>query len=926
VGGNALAKYCQATSAISIFYCVMVYFYFWVVDCLSFLDSIERGDALILEEKELLHYGIIRRSGRYPWGSGKNENTHNKLLLDHIEMLQEKGLSEKEIANGLGMSVKELRAERSIVRNQTRQAQIGLAQRYKDKGWGPTAIGERMKIPESTVRSYLAPGAKDKADVLETTSKMLMSEVDKKGIVDVGRGVENYVGVKRSRFDVAVEMAKMHGYEVHTVPQRQVATGENTQRKVLCTPGMTQKQAWENRDNIQLIQSYSETGGRSFAVLHPPLKINPKRVGIVYGPDGGNQADGMIYVRPGVKDVSLNGAKYAQVRVAVGDDHFLKGMAVYKDDLPSGVDIQFHTKKEDSGNKLDAMKKNESEGYGPNGEHPLLRSTKRQITDNTGTPDEHVISAMNLVNEPGEWEKWSKNLSSQMLSKQSRQLAKTQLDMTYEKREFQYQDIMKLTNEVVRKRLLKNFSEATDAAAVHLKAAALPRVGNHVILPIPSMKPNEIYARNYSNGERVVLIRHPHGGPFEIPELIVNNKHAEARRLLGDSRDAVGINHVVAQRLSGADFDGDTVLVIPNDRGHITTAPALEGLKDFDPQASYPEFPGMKVMSNTQTEMGKISNLITDMALAGAPSSHMVRAVKHSMVVIDAEKHRLDYRRSANDLGIKDLKEKYQSGGASTIISRAGSEQRVPHRKPRSAAEGGPINKETGQLEWVPTGKPNYKTGKPLTKKSSRMAETTDAFTLVTQGHPMELLYATHANKLKALATKARLSYVNTPAPKQSPSAKEVYKKEVASLNTKLDLAQRNAPLERQAQALANANISARYNANPTMDKDTLKKIKFQALEEARTRTGAKKHQVKFSDDEWNAIQAGAISAHKLNQILDHADMESVYEHATPKTDILMTPTRKARADAMEAAGYERADIAKQLGVSLSTLDKAMKG
>jgi hypothetical protein len=882
--------------------------------------------SVLLEESELRHYGIIRRSGRYPWGSGENENTHNKLLTDYIEELQSKGLSEKQIAVGLDMTVKELRAEKSIVRSQTRQSQIIMAQRLKDKGWGPTAIGQRMNIPESTVRTYLAPGAKDKADVLETTSKMLMSEVDQKKMIDVGRGVENYAGVKRSRFDVAIEMAKMHGYEVHNVPIRQVGTGETTQRKVLCAPGITQKEAWANSDKIQLIQSYSETGGRSFASLHPPLKISPKRVGVVYGPDGGSQADGMIYVRPDVKDVSLGGNKYAQVRVAVGDDHFLKGMAVYKDGLPPGVDLQFYTKKENSGNKLDAMKKNEQEGYGPNGEHPLLRSTKRQITDNTGTPDEHVVSAMNLVNEPGEWEKWSKNLSSQMLSKQSRQLAKTQLDMTYERREFQFQDIMKLSNAVVRKRLLKNFSEATDAATVHLKAAALPRIGNHVILPIPSMKPNEIYAKNYSNGERVVLIRHPHGGPFEIPELIVNNKHAEARRLLGDSRDAVGINHVVAQRLSGADFDGDTVLVIPNDRGHITTSPALEGLKDFDPQASYPEHPGMKVMNNTQTEMGKISNLITDMALAGAPTSHMVRAVKHSMVVIDAEKHRLNYRASYNDNGIKDLKQKYQTGGASTIISRAGSEQRVPHRKPRPAGEGGPINIETGQLEFVPTGKPNYKTGKPLMKKSTRMAETTDAFTLVTQGHPMELLYATHANKLKALATKARLAYVNTPTPKQSASAKEVYKKEVASLNVKLDLAQRNAPLERQAQSIANANISARYNANPTMDKDTLKKIKFQALEEARTRTGAKKHQVTFTDHEWDAVQAGAISAHKLNQILDHANMENVYEHATPKGDILMTPAKKASAKAMLAAGYERADIARQLGVSLSTLDKSTKG
>ena len=47
----------------------------------------------------------------------------------------------------------------------------------------------------------------------------------------------------------------------------------------------------------------------------------------------------------------------------------------------------------------------------------------------------------------------------------------------------------------------------------------------------------------------------------------------------------------------------------------------------------------IKIMKNTQTEMGKISNLITDMTLKGATQDELARAVRHSMVVIDAEKH-----------------------------------------------------------------------------------------------------------------------------------------------------------------------------------------------------------------------------------------------------------------------------------------------
>jgi hypothetical protein len=886
---------------------------------------------VLIEEDDLLHYGIIRRSGRYPWGSGNNENQHNKMFIDHIEDLKSKGLSEGTIAEGLGMTINQLRAERSIARAQQKQAQIVMAQRLKDKGWGASAIGRHMEIPESTVRTLLAPGAKDKADVLETTANRLMKDVDEKaktspdnkGMVDVGSGVENYIGVPRSRLDVALQMAHMHGYELHVVPIRQIATGKDTKGKVLCSPGTTQKHAFVNRDKIGLLQTYSDDGGRTFSPTktHEPIKINPKRVGVIYGPDGGKEADGMIYVRPGVKDVELGGSKYAQVRVAIGNDHFLKGMAMYKDDLPEGIDIQFNTNKSDTGNKLDAMKSNADEGYGPDGEHPLLRSTRRQILADAGTPDERVTSAMNLVNEEGDWAKWSKSLSSQMLSKQSRVLAKTQLDMTYERRKFQLQDINKLTNPVVRKKLLKNFYEATDSASVHLKAAALPRVGQHVILPIASMKPTEIYAPNYSSGERVVLIRHPHGGTFEIPDLIVNNRHAEARRLLGDSRDAVGINHAVAQRLSGADFDGDTVLVIPDSRNQFKITPALNELKNFDPKHSYPGYPGMKVMTNTQTEMGKISNLITDMSLAGAPLSEIARAVKHSMVVIDAEKHGLDFKTSYNDNGIKQLKQKYQSGGASTIISRARAEKQVPDRRLGRVSEGGPINLVTGEYNYVPTGKTSYKTGKPAMTKSTKLREASDAFALV-KGHPMELLYAQHANKLKALANQARLDWVKTPTPKRSPSAARAYSKEVASLDAKLDLALRNRPLERQAQLIANANIKARYNANPNMDPDTRKKIEYQALTEARRRTGAQKNDIVITAQEWDAIQAGAISTNKLTQMLEKADMKVVYEHATPKDQVLMTPAKTASAKAMLAAGYDREDVARHLGVSLSTLDR----
>ena len=117
----------------------------------------------------------------------------------------------------------------------------------------------------------------------------------------------------------------------------------------------------------------------------------------------------------------------------------------------------------------------------------------------------------------------------------------------------------------------------------------MPRQATKVILPSNRVKPTEIFAPTFENGERVALVRYPHAGLFEIPELTVNNRSREVAKMFGlgkdgTARDAVAIHPKVAEHLSGADFDGDHVVVIPNKRGQITKKPPLEGLKGFDPQ------------------------------------------------------------------------------------------------------------------------------------------------------------------------------------------------------------------------------------------------------------------------------------------------------------------------------------------------------
>lgn len=883
---------------------------------------------VIEEEKYLAHYGILRKSGRYPWNSGKTQDARNRSFISTIDELKKEGMSETEIVKFLDLpSTTALRAAKSIAKSEIKAADISQAQRLKEKGMSNVAIGERMGINESSVRALLTPSANRKADVLETTSNMLKKQVEEKKYLDIGSGQEYHVGVSSTQFNIAVARLKEEGYTVHQIfiPQVGTKSGQYTNTKVLAGKGVTLKEVNQNRALIRQITETTDDGGITYGAPLPPLSVNPNRIKVRYAEEGGSKFDGVMYLRPGVSDLSLGGASYAQVRILVGKNKYLKGMALYKDDLPDGIDIEFNTNKSNTGNKLDALK-----DISADPDNPFGAMISRQIYKTDKNGKRILTSSVNIVNEEGNWFEWSRNLSTQFLSKQKPSLAQTQLDMTFESKLAEFERISKLTNPTVRKKLLETFADETDSSAVHLKAASLPRQSTHVILPLDKIVPSQIYAPNFKNGEKVVLVRHPHAGPFEIPELTVNNRNYEGRKILGNAKDAVGIHHSVAQILSGADFDGDTVLVIPNDSGKISRKSPLSGLKDFDPQTAYPYYEGMRTMSKSakQRQMGDISNLITDMTIRGANSSELAAAVRHSMVVIDAEKHKLNYKQSAIDNGISNLKRKYQGSaksGATTLISRAKKEVPVPERKLRSFSAGGPVDKKTGKLVYVPTGKTYVDAqGKTVQKKTriEELAITDDAFTL-SSGMQIENIYAEHSNKLKNLANQARKEAVNTKRAEYSPSAKKVYAKEVESLNAQLIVAKRNKPLERQAQIVANTIIKSKLEEMHDLDDSDMKKIKAQALNVARARTGAKKIRVNVSPKEWEAIQAGAISDSMLQDILANADLDVIRDYATPKEAVKMTTTKSNRAKAMLASGYTRAEVASALGVSTSTLDKA---
>lgn len=662
------------------------------------------------DEDVIMHYGMPRRSGRYPWGSGKDPYQRTRDFISRVDELKAKGWKEtpENIKEEFGLTTTEYRIEQKIAKNYRRTLNVAKAKSLREDGLSNSEIGRRMGVNESTVRSWFNAESEARMNGAQNTANFLKEHVDKKGMIDVGSGVELELNISKEQLNTALYMLEREGYHVYKGGIKQATNpSQQTNQKVLCKPGTEHKDIYDF-NNVHTINDYiTRDGGETFEKkFHYPASMDSKRMQIRYAEDGGIEKDGLVEIRRGCKDLDLGTSHYAQVRILVDGTHYIKGMAVYSDDLPPGVDVMFNTNKTKKTKKMDVLKEIKDDPDNPFGSaiKDANQGGQYWYTDKDG---KKKLGLINKRADEGDWQDWSNTLSSQFLSKQSTQLARQQLDISKKEKYDEYNSILALDNPTIKKHFLQKFADGCDSAAVDLKAASLPGQAFNVILPMPSLKDNEIYAPNYKDGTKLALVRYPHAGTFEIPILTVNNKNAEGKKMIGkDVLDAVGVNSKVAERLSGADFDGDTVMTIPThnpgSRVKITSTKPLEALEGFDPKLEYgPETykdRTIKLMKDpatgkdrTQLEMGMISNLITDMTLLGAKPEEMARAVKHSMVVIDAGKHKLDYKKSEIDNNIAQLKKDYQikydkngnikTGGASTLLSRSSGEASVLKRQ-----------------------------------------------------------------------------------------------------------------------------------------------------------------------------------------------------------------------------------------------------
>jgi len=1005
------------------------------------------SDAIFIDESDSLmhlgtpHQGSIPHSGRYAYGSGEDPFQHvswtdyqadPRKFRANIAAMKKAGFTDKQIADKHGATIAQMRAYVSIAKDAQHAQDEAMARELMVTCNGnQSEVGRRMGINESQVRNLLKNSDKRNFDKNKLIVDALRHDVDTKGCVDVGKGSELYLGCTNTRLKTAIEHLKTEGYQQWYVEVPQLGTNHNTNVTMLADPKQIKfSDVTQDLTKIKPITSFaSNDDGVHPQTLQYPAYISSDRLIVRFADDkvSGKLKDGVAEIRPGVPDLNLGNVNYAQVRIGVDDKAYIKGMAVYGDpkDFPEGVDIIFNSNKPSSKGKMGALKPYKLDG----GNNPFGASIKEGISEEYTDADNNVrmtaggqsyytdpktgerkLSAINKVNEEGDWNGWGRTLASQFLSKQKLPLIKQQLGIALQERKDELEEILAIPDNTVRKKFLDDFAENCDKASSQLRGARMPGQASKVILPIPSLKEDECFCPAYENGTVLSLIRYPHQGTFEIPTVVVNNNGKEGKRVIGNSIDGIGINPKTAARLSGADFDGDTVVCLPNRHGEITSTPYLDDLRDFDPDISYPKYEGMKVISNQQKQMkmGVITNLITDMtALAGAnvDSKDMVDAVKFSLVIIDAEKHEYDWKRAWKECRVDELMKKYRGidpvtgkvrKGAATIWSRAGAEDRVPERKKYPTIDketgkkiydraqvklkdpdGNPVLDDEGRqiyvdktidkFEWrvkdPVTGKETTKititdpsTGKPKvvkankyiapegywvqtakdaipTEKVNRMVNADDAYELVSDpatAGAKERTYADFANNLKALANDARKYSINTKESTVDPQAKVIYKEEVESIKAKLQDSRMNAPRERQAQILANQIVNAQKKANPsiTTDKDKMKKLKTNALKEARASVGSgkKNREIHLTAKEWEAVDNHAVNSTTLKALMMNMDSDTLRKHMVPTAPENSVPKSvQLQIKSMSSRGYTLAEISQFLDISKTTISKYAK-
>ncbi len=231
------------------------------------LDSIFA--EIFKEDDSLEHIGMPKRSGRYPYGSGDNPYQHSGDFLSRVQELKKSGLTEKNIADNLGLSTTELRVQKSLAKDERRNLEVATAKGLREKGYSLNEIAAKMGYNnDSSIRSLLNENSEARMNQAKSTASFLREQVDTKGIIDVGVGVERDLGVSREKLKEALYILKLEGYEVYGGGIPQVTNpGKQINVQALCPPGTEHKEIFgfnNGEANIHSINEFvSHDGGET---------------------------------------------------------------------------------------------------------------------------------------------------------------------------------------------------------------------------------------------------------------------------------------------------------------------------------------------------------------------------------------------------------------------------------------------------------------------------------------------------------------------------------------------------------------------------------------------------------------------------------------------------------------------------------------
>ena len=152
---------------------------------------------------------------------------------------------------------------------------------------------------DSSVRSLLNENSEVRMNQAKATADFLRKQINEKGIIDVGTGVEKELGISREKLNQALYILQLEGYEVYGagVPQA-TNPGKQTNIKVICPPGTEHKDIYNFEDVHSLKDYISYDDGQSFKkAFEYPSSMDSKRLQIRYAEDGGINKDGVIELR-----------------------------------------------------------------------------------------------------------------------------------------------------------------------------------------------------------------------------------------------------------------------------------------------------------------------------------------------------------------------------------------------------------------------------------------------------------------------------------------------------------------------------------------------------------------------------------------------------------------------------------------------------